>query len=94
MKKKKKKELDEEKIIRIVRLIFVVISCILSIVNTIFIHSRCISGFIIGMDVVILVELNVRSYVLHRNSQVLWEELQENLIEFNKKWGATNDETE
>ena len=91
---KKKKELNEEKIIRVVRFILVAVSLILSIVNMIFIHSNRVSGFILGMDVVILIELNIKSYVLRRNSKVLWEELQENLIEFNKKWGTTNDETE
>jgi len=91
---KKKKELDEEKIIRVVRFILVVVSLILSIVNTIFIHSNRVSWFIIGMDAVILIELNIKSYVLRRNSKVLWEELQEKLVEFNKKWGTTNDETE
>ena len=82
---KSKKEINELKVIRKERVAFILIAFILCIVNMLFIHSSTISGIILGIDAVVLVELTISSYILNRNSKIILEELKELVKENSRK---------
>ena len=83
--KKEKKEINELKVVRKERVVFIIIAFILCIVNMLFIHSSTISGIILGIDMVVIVELTISSYILNRNSKIILDELKELVKENSRK---------
>ena len=79
-----KKEIDELKVLHKARIIFIFITFILSIINMMFIHSTLISGVILGVDILIIVELAISSYIINRNSKILLERLRK-IVKENSK---------